>query len=165
MNRRAAAASAHGDPSSRGPDATLSWQAGSLRHHRMAANDRYLASESYVPTHSTTTPGDGLHWRGVTGRQTSCPFLGLVPGYGARVCVRPARVDFLALDPSPLRRNGSYHCVRLSYMSPVCAWRPPRTGPSTCAAYWSRTVDIHQAPNDVFVGHSSLKQVACPRYS
>ena len=48
-----------GDPSSRGPDATLLASCGSLRHHRMTANYRYLASESYVPTHPTSPV-----WRG-----------------------------------------------------------------------------------------------------
>jgi len=74
----------------------LSWPAGSLRHHRMAANYRYLASESYVPTHPTS-PG----WRGTLagryGPSNIVPILGL----GARV--RCPRVRALRSGPFWLR--------------------------------------------------------------
>ena len=74
----------------------------------------------------------------------------------------------MTLDPSPLHRNGSYHCVEctaMSYMSSVCAWRLPRTRPSTCAAYWSRTVDIVQAPNGGVCSAFKPKLVACLRFT
>ena len=111
----------------------LSWPAGSLRHHRMHANDRYLASESYVPTHPTS-PG----WRGALegryGPSNIVPILGL----GARVaCLCTA---FWAVLAAPVHMiDGRLREVRVARsIVVVLEVREPAGGRERARYTWSR---------------------------
>ena len=72
--------------------------------------------------------------------------------------------DFLALDSSPLRRNGSYHCIRLSYTCHQYVRGGCRAPDCPPVRHIGRAQSIsirHQMA--AFAVHSSLKLVACPR--